>query len=133
MAWSMEFTDAGRILKVLIQGPISGAEVAQMTQESVGLVASRQVTRVVLDCAAAEMDVPILDVYKLPDLYAARGVPRQVRAAVILPRAGYRLDIYEFYEDVCRNRGYFVKLFEREAEAWEWVREGLGQAKPPAS
>jgi len=123
MPWSMEFADEGRILKVLIQGPMSGRDVAEMTRESVGLVAERQLTRVVLDCFAAQMDVPILDVYKLPDLYSARGVPRQIRAAVILPREGYRRDIYEFYEDVCRKRGYFVKLFEREAEAWSWVRE----------
>jgi hypothetical protein len=123
MPWSMEFTDGGRVLKVLIQGDMSGAEVSEMTRESVGLVAKQQVTRVVLDCAEARMDVPILDVYTLPDLYSARGISRQVHAAVILPREGYRREIYEFYEDVCRNRGYFVKLFEDETEAWNWIRD----------
>lgn len=123
MPWSMEFMDEGHVLKVLIQGDMSGAEVTQMTRESVNLVAKQQVTRVMLDCAGARMDVPILDVYTLPDLYSARGISRQVRAAVILPREGYRREIYEFYEDVCRNRGYFVKLFEDEAAAWAWIRE----------
>jgi len=123
MPWSMEFTDEGRILKVLIQGHMSGPEVSEMTRESVAAAAKTQVTRIVLDCADAKIDVPILDVYKLPDLYSARGVSRQVHAAVIMPREGYRRDIYEFYEDVCRNRGYFVRLFEQEEDAWNWVRE----------
>ena len=123
MPWSMEFTDEGRILKVLIQGRISSSEVAEITRESVAAAVKTQVTRIVLDCADAKMDVPILDVYKLPDLYSAQGLSRQVHAAVIMSREGYRREIYEFYEDVCRNRGYFVRLFEQEQDAWNWVRE----------
>lgn len=123
MPWSMEFTDEGRILKVLIQGRISSSEVSEITRESVATAVKTQVTRIVLDCADAKMDVPILDVYKLPDLYSAQGLSRQVHAAVIMSREGYRRDIYEFYEDVCRNRGYFVRLFEQEQDAWNWVRE----------
>lgn len=123
MPWSMEFTDEGRVLKVLLQGTMAGPEVAEMTRESVATAAKTQVARIVLDCADSKIDVPILDVYKLPDLYSAKGVSRQVHAAVIMPREGYRRDIYEFYEDVCRNRGYFVKLFEQEEAAWKWIRE----------
>lgn len=123
MAWSMEFTDEGRILCVLIAGRLSLAEVAQMNEEAVALAAKSQVTRILLDCSTARLDVPVIDVYKLPDLYAARGISRQVHAAVLMPKDGYRREVYQFYEDVCRNRGYFVKLFEDEAEAWAWLRE----------
>lgn len=123
MPWSMEFTDEGRILKVLIQGSISSSEASEITRESVAAAVKTQVTRIVLDCADAKMDLPILDVYKLPDLYSAQGLSRQVHAAVIMSREGYRREIYEFYEDVCRNRGYFVRLFEQEQDAWNWVRE----------
>lgn len=40
-----------------------------------------------------------------------------------MPKDAYRREVYQFYEDVCRNRGYFVRLFEDEAEAWAWLRE----------
>lgn len=123
MSWSMEFTDEGRILRVLIAGQLSLAEVAQMNKETVTLAAESQATRILLDCSAARLDVPVIDVYKLPDFYAAHGISRQVHAAVLMPKDAYRREVYEFYEDVCRNRGYFVRLFEDEAEAWEWLRE----------
>lgn len=123
MPWTMGFTDDGRILRVLIEGRVSATEAGEMTRESVGLAARERATRVMLDCSKAQLDVPILDVYKLPDLYASKGIPHQVHAAVLLPKDGYRREVYEFYEDVCRNRGYFVKLFEDEAEAWAWLRE----------
>ena len=133
MAWSMRFKDEGRILEILIRGHMSPAEVAEMVRETIGTVATQQLDRVLIDCGDARISVPTLDIYKLPDQYAASGVPRQLRIALIPPRDGYKRKSYEFYEDVCRNRGYFVKLFEQEAEAWDWVRNGLAQATPPSS
>lgn len=123
MPWTMGFTDDGRILRVLIEGKLSASEVGEMTRESVGLASQEQATRIMLDCSKAQLDVPILDVYRLPDLYASRGISHRVHAAVLLPKDGYRREVYEFYEDVCRNRGYFVQLFEDEDEAWRWLRE----------
>lgn len=32
--------------------------------------------RILLDCSAARLDVPVIDVYKLPDFYAAHGISR---------------------------------------------------------
>lgn len=133
MPWSMEFKDEGRILKILIHGPMSHAEITEMMRESVGTVAARQVPRVLIDCGEARMSVPTLDIYKLPDLYAASGVPRGLRIALVPPHDGYKRQSYQFYEDVCRNRGYFVRLFEQQAEAWDWVRDGLDQANPLSS
>ena len=133
MPWSMEFKDEGRVLKIRIHGPMSPAEIGVMMRESVGTVAAQQVPRVLIDCGEARMSVPTLDIYKLPDLYAASGVPRGLRIALIPPHDGFKRQSYQFYEDVCRNRGYFVKLFEGEAEAWTWVRDGLDQANPPSS
>ncbi len=133
MPWSMEFKDEGRVLWILLEGPMSADEIAEMMRESVSTVAAQQVPRVLIDCGESRMSVPTLDIYKLPDLYAASGVPRQLRVAIIPPHDGYKRKSYQFYEDVCRNRGYFVRLFEREAEAWSWVRDDLPQANPPSS
>ena len=123
MPWTMTESDEGRILHVVYQGTLSAPEMRPATQLILSRMLERKITRVLLDCADAHMEVPAVDVYQLPDVYNERGISRsQVRAAVLLPRDGYKLDIYEFYEDVCRNRGYFVKLFKVEAEAWAWLR-----------
>ena len=123
MPWSMEFTDEGRILKVLIQDPMSSAEAMEMIRGSTALVVEHQALRVLIDCAGTQMRVPTMVIFQLPDLYVSLGMSRDTHIAVIMPRDGFKRDRYEFYEDVCRNRGYFVKLFEQEDEAWKWVRE----------
>ncbi|HEY4126977.1 MAG TPA: hypothetical protein VGN70_02925 [Gammaproteobacteria bacterium] len=123
MSWTMAERDEGRILQVVYQGTLATLELRNATHEVLGVMLAKNISRVLLDCAEAHMEVPAVDVYQLPDVYSERGISRsQVRAAVVLPKDGYKRDLYEFYEDVCRNRGYFVKLFETEADAWSWLR-----------
>ena len=123
MGWSTEFRDEGRILRVLIEGRFSASQAMEMTRESVGVAARARVTRIMMDCSKAKFDIPIVDVYQVPDIYSSRGISHEARGAVLMPKGGVDRQMYEFYQDVCRNRGYFVQLFEDEAEAWEWLRE----------
>jgi len=123
MPWTMTVKDDGQILHVVYQGSLESPELRAGTHEILTKMLAEKIDRVLLDCAEAHMEVPAIDVYQLPDVYNSRGISRrQVRAAVVMPKDGYKREIYEFYEDVCRNRGYFVKLFETEAEAWTWLR-----------
>jgi hypothetical protein len=123
MPWTLEFTDEGKTVKVAYRGAFSPDELRAATHEILAAMLERKTTRALLDCYEAHMDVPVINVYQLPDLYESRGITRHTRAAVILPKDKYRLDIYEFYEDVCRNRGYNVKLFEDRETAWDWLQE----------
>lgn len=123
MPWTMSESDEGRVLRVVYQGTLTSPELNKATHEILTVMLTKQISRVLLDCGDAHMEVPAVDVYQLPDVYNDRGISRsQVRAAVLLPRDGYKRELYEFYEDVCRNRGYFVKLFEAERDAWAWLR-----------
>jgi hypothetical protein len=44
----------------------------------------------------------------------------------VLPRKPYRLESFQFFELVCSNAGWNVKLFEPKAMAEDW----LAQAAP---
>jgi hypothetical protein len=123
MPWRLEVRDEGRILEVVYEGTLPGPELRPATHRILSVMLEQKIDRVLLDCGDAHMEVPAMDVYDLPDVYTDRGISRrQVRAAVVLPKDGYKRELYEFYEDVCRNRGYFVKLFETAETAWEWLR-----------
>ncbi len=123
MPWSMEATDDGRILKVTYVGSFGADELRDITREILTTMVEKKIGRALLDCGEARFDVPVLNVYQLPDLYTSQGLTRsEARAAVVLPKDGYKRELYDFYEDVCRNRGYFVKLFDDSAAAMEWLQ-----------
>jgi len=130
MPWRHEIKDGGLLLEVTYQGTFEAAQLRDATVEIVDLLNEKGILRLLLDCHDAHFNVPTVAVYQLPELYAAKELSRQVRAAVVKPHDGYHLEIFEFYEDVCRNRGYFVTLFDDAGSARQWLREE-GPTLPP--
>ncbi|MGE5624092.1 MAG: hypothetical protein ACM3ZT_00935 [Bacillota bacterium] len=123
MPWKLEVTDKNKLLKVKYQGDFAADELRATTLKIVAALIEKGSLRLLLDCYDAHFDVPTVAVYQLPELYDQMGVSRQVHAAVVLPKDGYRKEIFEFYEDVCRNRGYFVQLFPDATSALAWLRD----------
>ena len=124
MPCTIGFNEKDKILEVAFQGEFGADELRASTHEILAAMQEHKTMRVLLDCSDAHFDTPALNVYQLPDLYDSRGVSRhEARAAVVKPRDGYRKEIFEFYEDVCRNRGFFVSLFEDAAAARIWLLE----------
>jgi hypothetical protein len=123
MPWSLASTDDGRLLTVTYQGVFEAPDLRAATLQIVDTLILRGTQRLLLDCYDAHFNVPTADVYQLPELYHARGLSRQVRAAVIMPKDGYHQELFAFYEDVCRNRGYFVQLFPDKDAGLAWLSE----------
>lgn len=132
MPFKVEMKDGGLLLEVVYEGTFQAEDLRDSTVEIVDTLIAKGIQRLLLDCHAAHFNVPTLAVYQLPELYEAKGLSRQVRAAVVKPQDGYHLEIFEFYEDVCRNRGYFVMLFDDNASARQWLHtEGPTQMPEP--
>jgi hypothetical protein len=89
------------------------------------LLQENKASRVLLDCSDAFLDVKLVDVFYLPECYNEIGVPRTARIALILPKGGQPSGIFEFYETVCRNKGYICKLFKTQQSAEQWL--GFGE------
>ncbi len=130
MPWTLETKDGGQLLEVVYDGTFDALQLRDATLEIVDALLAKGIQRLLLDCHQAHFNVPTVAVYQLPELYDAKGLSRQVRAAVVRPHDGYHVEIFEFYEDVCRNRGYFVMLFDDAESARQWLREE-GPTMPP--
>ncbi|HEY1773921.1 MAG TPA: hypothetical protein VGH91_12105 [Gammaproteobacteria bacterium] len=130
MPWTIETQDGGELLEVTYQGDFAAEELRIATLEIVDALVDKGILRLLLDCRDAHFNVPTIAVYQLPELYDAKGLSRQVRAAVVKPRDGYHLELFEFYEDVCRNRGYFAMLFDDTASARQWLHTEGPTQKP---
>ena len=109
------------MLEVVYQGTFQADELRESTLVIIDTLITSGIQRLLLDCHQAHFNVPTVAVYQLPELYDAKGLSRQVRAAVVKPQDGYHLEIFEFYEDVCRNRGYFAQLVDDAAAGRAWL------------
>lgn len=101
-----------------------------MTKASLDEMRVQQTLRVLLDFSSATALVSITELYKLPDIYKDLRAPRLAHLAMVVPADGYRMEVYQFYEDVCVNRGYFVKLFNDTASARDWLLKTAQTVQP---
>ena len=73
------------------------------------------------DATQATLKVSIFALYDLPELYQDQALQRPVRIAVLLPISEAGKELVDFYETVCRNRGWIVKKFGDRQEALDWL------------
>lgn len=123
MAWKVEHLPEEETLLLAASGLHTAEEARKQTLQSLELLVQRRIPRVLIDYSEAQIEVPLSRIYELPDLYQKFGVSRQTIVAVVVPKDGYKREAFEFYEDICLNHGYRVKLFETIGAARDWLRE----------
>lgn len=123
MPWTLDYAATDRILIVKCDGPYTADDLGPMTKAAIEKLREVQSLRVLLDFSTAIAQLTVADVYKLPDIYSDLRAPRLAHLAMVVPKDHYRINIYQFYEDLCVNRGFFVKLFNDTTSAKDWLME----------
>ena len=111
---------------VTASGEIHNEDATAQAAEAFRLAKQNQASAVLVDYSDALSEVSLPSLYGLPGYYSRVGAFWDARVAVVLPGTGYRLESYQFFELVCKNAGYNVRLFEASEDAEQW----LAQASP---
>jgi hypothetical protein len=125
MGWTVEPLDAEGFLYLIADGTITTEDVAGQVQEGIALIVSRGLPGAMIDYSKAVLEMPLVDIYKLPDWFEAHALPRETRMAVVLPADPVNMHKYTFFDDVATNRGYLVRLFWESTRARDWLHGGL--------
>ena len=111
---------------VTASGEIRDEDARAQTVEALYLFEQNRAAGILADYSDAISEVTLAELYWLPDYAAVIGAPWNIPVAVVLPQRQYRLESFQFFELVCNNAGWNVKLFEPKAAAEDW----LAQAAP---
>lgn len=109
---------------VTSSGEIRNEDARAQVEEIIRLLKQNRARVVLVDYSDALSEVSLPSLYGLPDYYTELGAPWNARIALVLPRSRYRLESYQFFELVCKNAGYNVRLFDEREAAEHWL--GLG-------
>ena len=120
LTWTLAYEEASKVLVVRAQGVLDLPSAERMRAEAHERFRELGCTRVLLDYLGLDAEaLGTLDVYRLPRVYEALGISREMRMAVVASGVG-RPNL-DFYETVCQNNGYSVRVFNKEAEARAWL------------
>lgn len=124
MSLKIEPLQADGYLYVVGEGTVATLDVANQVDEGIGLIISLGLPGAMVDFSNAVLEMPLVDIYKLPDWFEARSLPRETRIAVVLPPDPVNMHKYTFFDDVATNRGYHVRLFWESTRARDWLHGG---------
>ena len=124
MAWEVEYKPEKEMVVVIATGQVSGQDGKDQAEKAIRLLQENRATLVLVDYSEAMSEVSVPNPYWLPDHFCALGAPGHARIAALLPRTGYRLESYQFFELACKHAGYSVKLFAETGPAEDWLRQG---------
>ena len=122
MKWEMSFDEDEKILFVKTHGILELATCKTLIKECLEVIEKENCRRCLIDNSEIEsQNISTFDIYSLPTLYAALGLPRDLRMAEVASKKDER--DFHFYETVCRNNGYFlVSVFFDVESALQWLK-----------
>jgi hypothetical protein len=123
MPWTVQYDPENTLVVVNGSGEIRDGDASAQTAEAIYFLNQNQSNGVLVDFSDALSEVSLPRLYRLPDYFSELGAPWNVRIAVLLPRTAYRLETYQFFELVCKNAGYNVRLFEAKEAAEQWFAQ----------
>jgi hypothetical protein len=133
MPWKVEYGSERDLVVVTASGEVSSQDGRDQAEKVSRLLKENHGTLVLVDYSEALSEVSLPNLYWLPDYFSELGAPWHARIAVLLPRTGYRMESYQFFELACKNAGYTIRLFAERGPAEDWLRQGqpAGQAGRP--
>ena len=110
-----------RIIRVRLSGPQTLADYRKQTEEVLRLAQSKNVNLILVDDQRAQNMASTLELFAMPAMYEELGAPRSARVAIVMPHNSPSAADIRFYETVCVNRGFNVKIFATEPPAIDWL------------
>ena len=111
MPYAIKYNPLLGIIEVIFNEVTTGTDLTEATTKCISLGKETGTRRFLVDAAGVDLAPSLFDVYDLPAQYEDEKADRQSDVAVILPRSTEARKAAEFYETMCLNRGWLVKVF----------------------
>ncbi|MGE3847742.1 MAG: hypothetical protein AB7I01_12755 [Gammaproteobacteria bacterium] len=123
MPWQTEHHAEAGVIHTTYTGQVPPQELGAAVAAAVGLAARHGTHLFLTDLRQLEGGHSVFDLYALAETLHALPIPLHAREALLLPTSRRAAGDADFWETVCRNRGYEVRGFADPATALAWLRE----------
>ena len=122
MPWTVAYDSELGIVDGRYIGRVTDDDFKKATAKAIGLAKANNTNRFLIDDSKWEGGASVLGLFELPKIHEELEADRTSRAALVLPPPSSTAEMrdVQFYETVCRNRGWHVQAFLEREEAIEW-------------
>ena len=120
MSSQIDYMDEG-IVRVRLTGPQTLADYRKQTEDALKLARRKKVSLFLVEDQQARNTASVLELFAMPAMYEELGAPRSAKVGIVMPHNSPSAADIRFYETVCVNRGFNVRIFATERQAIEWL------------
>jgi len=122
MPWTVEYDQELRNIDCRYVGRVTDDDFKQATVKALALAKANKTNLFLIDDEKWEGGASTLGLFNFPKIFDELGFERGSRGALIMPLAGTaEAKDAVFFETVCRNRGWYIKVFTGRQEAINWL------------
>lgn len=123
MPYTVDYDADKGLITVVNMGVMSRAEYHDEIAQCKAMSDAHDVKRFLVDDLKLEPSLKLLEIYDFTDLYEKMGVSHDNRIAVVARPDPAKKHKFDFFETICQNRGFQVKLFADTDTALAWVMD----------
>ena len=134
MPWNYDYNPTLEIIEVVYAGRITERDLHESASELIALEKEKGLNQFLIFITDdMEYAGSLTVVHDMPaKKYLEAGADRSGRVALVLPTSPENRKVVQFYETVCKNRGWFVEAFSVPREAICWLVCTSSSNKPDA-
>ena len=122
MPYTIEYLHDEKIVLVTNTGLFTFDDFLMQTKEALDFGTDIQCSCYLVDCTAMTIKASTMDIFSSPGVYDTLDAPRTNKVA-LLAKYGTGVDSdLHFYETVCHNRGWQVRIFLAKHDAIRWLQ-----------
>jgi hypothetical protein len=121
MPWKIVYHPVERIVETRYEGTLPPEDLVDAAAHTLATARDHRTQLLLADCTGLTGGHSIMDLYAIADLIESLEPKDRPKEAVLLPRDALSAQDVGFWENLCRNRGILVRVFDDRAAAVAWL------------
>jgi hypothetical protein len=123
MPYRIGYLEDEGIVTIENTGNVTYKEFMEQSREALELARKKNTQLCLSDCTHLVVQAYTIEVFDFfPAIYEKIGMSRTSKLAVLMSKDAVTARDMEFFETVCLNRGWLIRIFKDKGTAIEWLR-----------
>jgi len=121
MPFEIKFLGEKGIVSIENRGELTYDELIEQTKEAINLGHENNSRLFLTDFSHVKVQTSMMEVFQFPEIYEQLGMNQMSKIAVLVSETELKTEELKFYETICLNRGWQIKIFLQKEPAIEWL------------
>ena len=121
MPYEIKFLKETGIVSIENKGELTFDELIEQSKEAINLGRENYSHLFLTDFSNVKVHASTMEVLQFPEIYEQLGMNKMSKIAVLVSGIELNTEDLKFYETICLNRGWQIKIFLEKEPAIEWL------------